>query len=175
MRNKPDPPPPPHCLLDEDVVENPRTRPAPWISASPPHAQSAILEISSWKSEGLDGWGAAITIICHINQHAFFLPLPMNIRTNQIKSCPNLERLSLQNIRLNDAVAKLVPQLLIKPTLLRTWLTSWPSRDCENSEKSTYLPLEPQSWIIINDIGFNAICWQCCFWPCWALLLRRIY
>ena len=86
--------------------------------------QSAILEISSWKSEGLDGWGAAITIICHIKQHVHFLPLPMNIRTNQIKSCPNLERLSLQNIRLNDAVAKLVPQLLIKPTLLRTWLTS---------------------------------------------------
>ena len=141
-----------------------------WVVVVKRHFGNFFLEI--W---GIGRVGGSHNFICHINQHVHFLPLPMNIRTNQIKSCPNLERLSLQNIRLNDAVAKLVLQLLIKPTLLRTWLTSWPSRDCENSEKSTYLPLEPQSWIIINDIGFNAICWQCCFWPCWALLLRRIY
>ena len=108
----------------------------------------------------------------HQTACAFFTST--NILTNQIKSCPNLERLSLQNIRLNDAVTKLVPQLLIKLALLRTWLTSWPSRDCGNSEKSTYLPLEPQSWTIINDMEFNAICWQCC-WPCWALSFCRIY
>ena len=40
MRNKPDPPPPPHCLLDEDVVENLPARPAPLDPASPPHAQN---------------------------------------------------------------------------------------------------------------------------------------
>ena len=38
MRNKPDPPPPPHCLLDEDVVENLPTRPPPWIQLPQPHA-----------------------------------------------------------------------------------------------------------------------------------------
>ena len=32
MRNKPDPPPPPHCLRDEDVVENLPTRPPPDLS-----------------------------------------------------------------------------------------------------------------------------------------------
>ena len=48
----------------------------------------------------------------HQTACAFFTST--NILTNQIKSCPNLERLSLQNIRLNDAVTKLVPQLFDK-------------------------------------------------------------
>ena len=48
----------------------------------------------------------------HQTACAFFTST--NILTNQIKSCPNLERLSLQNIRLNDAVAKLVLQIFDK-------------------------------------------------------------
>ena len=78
--------------------------------------------------------------------------------TWQIKSCPNLEILSLQNIRLNDAVKSslylsqyTIHFWLNQDFVLRTWRTYWPSQECQNWKRSTSLPQEPQSWRNSDD------------------------